>query len=354
MIWVSVFSLIAVITLVVLRPELRALAQSTGREMINIPPAYLALIVVIKVTQAFFSALIWRNALLSAWPDADLSYRFVLGVDQGQDALNTVAPARAGTWAMLGIFGLAIPGANAPKLLAVWGMQSIAFSLFAAVNYLLIGFGLPQQEQEHGGRLAQATGFMTSQPWMAAAIGVVALIVLIIGVTVGRRRVNQIRRQMLDGLAILGTPSRYIRLIFLPSLGSYLLRCASNVAMMAAFGIPITIWTASLVLGSRALAGAVRVTPGGVGTTQAMDVIVLSDFASADVITAYSLSDFAISAVLSFAVAIPALLSVHGWNGTKAFLRYRDQVSAGVHTLAEHERALLTPRPKPREVIAGD
>jgi hypothetical protein len=72
------------------------------------------------------------------------------------------------------------------------------------------------------------------------------------------------------------------------------------------------------------------------------------------VITAYSLSDFAISAIVSFAVAIPALLSVNGWHGTKSFLRYRDQFSAGVHTLAEQERALLVPQPKPREVIAGD
>jgi hypothetical protein len=354
MTWVTVLSLVAVITLVVFRPDLRALATSTGREMINISPAWLALIVAIKVAQSLVSALIWRNALLSAWPDADLSYRFVLGVDQGQDALNTVAPARAGTWVMLGMLGLSIPGANAPKLVAVWGMQSIAFSLFAAVNYLILGIGLPQQKQEHGGMLTRATGFISSQPWMAAAIGVALLILLIIGATIGRRRVNQIRQQVLEGLAILGTPSRYVRLIFLPSLVSYLLRCASNVAMMAAFGIPVTIWTASLVLGSHALAGAVRVTPGGIGTTQAMDVIALGSYASADVITAYSLSDFAISAVVSFAVAIPALLSVNGWHGTKSFLRYRDQVSAGVHTLAEHERALLAPRPKQPEVIAGD
>jgi hypothetical protein len=354
MTWVTVFSLSVVIALVVVRPELRALAQSTGREMIHIPPAYLALIVAIKVTQAFFSALIWRNALLSAWPDADLSYRFVLGVDQGQDALNTVAPARAGTWAMLGILGLSIPGASAPKLVAVWGMQSIAFSIFAVVNYLILGIGLPQHNQEGGGKVARVTGFMSSQPWMAAAIGAGALALLIIGATIGRRRVLQIRQQMLDGLAILGTPSRYIRLIFLPSLASYLLRTASNIVMMAAFGIPITLWTLSLVLGSRALAGAVRVTPGGLGTTQAMDVVVLGDYASADVITAYSLSDFAISAILSFAVAIPALLSVNGWNGTKSLLRYRDQLSEGVHTLAEHERTLLAPQPKPREVIVGD
>jgi hypothetical protein len=354
MTWVAVLSLIGVITLTAFRPDLRALAQSTGREMINISPAYLALIIAIKVTQSLFSALIWRNALLSAWPDADLSYRFVLGVDQGQDALNTVAPARAGTWAMLGIFGLSIPGANAPKLVAVWGMQSIAFSLFAAVNYLLLGIGLPQQKQEQGGTIARATGFVSSRPWMAAAIGAVVLVMLIVGATVGRRNASQIRQQALAGLAILGTPSRYFRLIFLPSLGSYLLRCASNVAMMAAFGIPVTIWTASLVLGSHALAGAVRVTPGGVGTTQAMDVIALRDFASADVITAYSLSDFAISAVVSFAVAIPALLSVNGWHGTKSFLRHKGQVSAGLHTIAERERALLAPQPQQREVIAGD
>jgi len=341
--WAAVLSLVALVLLVALLPGLRALAADTWREMRSIPPRYLALIFACKLLQSLFSALTWRNALLAAWPNANLSYRFVLGVDQGQVALNTVAPARAGTWAMLGIYGLSIRGARAPKLLAVWGVQNLAFILFAAITYTVVAIGLPNQTQPSGGVTDRVSSFASAQPLVAGGVAVIFVILIIVAATVARRKfgqVRQTRQQVREGLAILHPPARYLRLLFLPSLVSYLFNCAAYVVLLAAFGIPVTIWTVALALGSNALAGAVRITPGGLGTSQAIDVIALRAYAVPDVVTAYSLSEIAITAVASATLAIVALVSVSGWRGTRALLLHRREFATGLHTLGERQRAL--------------
>jgi glycosyltransferase 2 family protein len=244
----------------------------------------------------------------------------VLGVDQGKDALNTVSPARAGTWAMLGIYDLSIPRAHIATLLAVWGVQGLAFGLFAMVNYALIAIGLPHRTQTSDGVTHRLSDFAATQPLVAGSIAALLLILLVGIIVVGRRKIGQIRQQIAEGIAILGTPERYLRLIFLPSLAAYGARCAATVVLLAAFGIPVTVWTAALALGSHAAAGAVRITPGGIGTTQALEVVALRDYAAAEVVTAYTLADLALSALVSFGLAIPALLSASGWRGTRALV----------------------------------
>jgi uncharacterized membrane protein YbhN (UPF0104 family) len=175
----------------------------------------------------------------------------------------------------------------------------------------------------------------------------VAAAVLAVGLAVAvarfaRRKVAQVRQQIQEGLAILHPPMRYVRALVLPSLASYLFSCASYVVLLSAFGIPVTIWTLALALGSNALAGTVRITPGGLGTTQALDVIALRDYAAPEVVTAFSLSELAISAVVSLILAVAALLSVSGWRGTRTLFMHlhRGDAVHRLHTLDERQRAL--------------
>ncbi len=335
--WAAVLLLLGLISLVAIHPGLRGLASDTWREMRSISPAWLALIFALKTFQAIFSAMTWRNALLAAWPRANLPYRFVLGVEQGHIAINTVTPARVGTWAMLGIFGLSIPGARLPKLLAVWGVQNLAFVLFTGVNYAVVTIGLPGRTRESGGVADRVSSFASAQPLVTGGIVVGAAALLIGGAIMARRKIGQVRQQVREGLAILHPPARYFRLLFLPSLVSYFFTCASSAVLLTAFGIPVTIWTLALALSSGALAGAVRITPGGLGTTQAIDAIALRDYAAPEVVTAYSLSEIAITALASSAIAVVAFLSLSGWRGTRSLLLhlYHGEVSAGLHSLGE-------------------
>ncbi len=343
--WGALLVLIAIVAFSIFHPDVRALVRATVREMLSIAPGMLAVIVVLRVGQALLSTLSWFNALKSAWPRAGLSYRFVLGIDQGQDIVNAVAPGRAGTWAMLGVIDVSIPGARVPKLLAVWGVQNLAFILFASVNYVLVAIGIPDRPREQSGVLDRASGFVSSQPLVTAALGLLLLVLVVLGARLGRRKLGQVRQQVREGVSILGTPSRYLRLMFVPALGSYAFRCASTAVLLAAFDIPVTIWTLSLALGSQAVAGAVRVTPGGLGTTQAIDVVALSPYAPPEVVTAFSLAQIAIMTIVNSAVSVVALISINDWRRNLELLGHlrRGDLSAGLHSLAVRQRSHRKP-----------
>lgn len=340
-VWISGLCLAALVALVALLPGLRSLVASSWREVWSMPAWALASMVALKIGQALLASLSWRNALRSAWPEAPLSYRFVVGIDQGQDLVNTVLPGRAGTWAMLGIVRSAIRGARTSTLLAAWGVHNLAFVVFAMAASAVAAAGGASRAGGSGPG-EQAADFATARPLLAALVTLAiggAIAVLAIR---GRERLAGLRRNVQAGLAILRAPVRYALLLFLPALGSYVLRCTAYAVLLHAYDIPVTVWTVALALGSHALAGAVRLTPGGLGTTQVADVVALSPYASPEVITAYSLAELALNGLVSGLVSVTALVSLIGRRGSWLLLGHlrRGELTAGLRAVGARQRAL--------------
>lgn len=341
-VWLGALCLIALVALVVFLPGLRHLVATSWREVWSMPPLSLAVIVALQVGQALLASLSWRNALKSAWPGSHLPYRFVVGIDQGQDVVNTVLPGRAGTWAMLGVVRGAIPGARTSTLLATWGVHNLAFALFALLASAVAAAGGTRQAGGGDGIGARAAGVVTERPLLAAGIAVVLVVVIAVMAVRSRATLAELRRHVAAGFAILRSPARYGLLLFLPALGSYALRCAAYAVLLDAYDIPVTIWTVALALGSHALAGAVRLTPGGLGTTQVADVVALSAYAPADVVTAYSLAEIALNAIVSALVSVVALASLIGWRGSRRLLGHlrRGELSAGLRAVGARQHRL--------------
>ena len=65
-----------------------------------------------------------------------------------------------------------------------------------------------------------------------------------------------------QGLAIFSDWRRYAREVALPSGASYRCRIGVNVVFMAAFDIPVTVFTVALVASSHMLSGLFAITPG--------------------------------------------------------------------------------------------
>jgi hypothetical protein len=86
----------------------------------------------------------------------------------------------------------------------------------------------------------------------------------------------------------------------------------------------------------------VRLTPGGLGTTQVADVVALSPYASPEVITAYSLAELALNALVSGLVSVTALVSLIGRRGSVRLLGHlrRGELSAGLRAVGARQRAL--------------
>nr|MBA3450103.1 hypothetical protein [Chloroflexia bacterium] len=73
---------------------------------------------------------------------------------------------------------------------------------------------------------------------------------------------------------------------------------------------------------SHGIARTVQVTPGGLGTAQAFDLVALGGVAPVEVITAYSLSQAAILLVFNIAFGLVALTWAFGWERTTRLIRW--------------------------------
>ncbi|MEZ4497676.1 MAG: hypothetical protein R2845_13090 [Thermomicrobiales bacterium] len=78
------------------------------------------------------------------FPNRGFGSGFVLGLDQGQDALNTLTPARGGTITLLAALRADSLTATMPKLLGVAALKS-PFLIIGIVLAAVISVGLPDQ-----------------------------------------------------------------------------------------------------------------------------------------------------------------------------------------------------------------
>ena len=323
--WFVLVSLlgIAAAMLLIFDASARQPVIETWRQMADLQPKMLGLVCLLKLGQALCSAAIWRNILTAAYPDRPISYKFVLGVDQGQDAINSVAPAKAGTWALLSAFRLSIPGSKMPTMLGVWAVQSIGFAFFAIVNMIVLALTAPSAANDQSSMPANAVRFIGDHPVLLTALIALAALVAVFAARRLHPAIVRTRKQLRLGGAILGSPKRYLLLVFLPTAACTAFRVAIVITLLSAFAIPVTVATVALAIASQSVAGAVKVTPGGIGTTQAISIVALQSFASVEAVTAYSLTDTALNGITSLLIGVVALFWTFGWTRSKLLIRRR-------------------------------
>ena len=82
----------------------------------------------LKTAESAFIGLSWRNILRAAYPRSFLSFKTAWAASQGGTAINAVAPAQAGTVAMIGIFRTSIPGSSVAGVAAATAAQALFFT----------------------------------------------------------------------------------------------------------------------------------------------------------------------------------------------------------------------------------
>ena len=90
--------------------------------------------------------------------------------------------------------------------------------------------------------------------------------------------------------------------------------------LLAAFDFSVTLETLVRVNISHGLARSVQVAPGGLGTTQAFDLVALQGLAPVEVIIAYSLAQSAILLAFNVTFALSTLAWAYGWARTRTLL----------------------------------
>jgi uncharacterized membrane protein YbhN (UPF0104 family) len=280
---------------------------------------WLLLALVLKTAESAFLALGWRNILHAAYPRANLSFKTAWGASQGGTAINAFTPAQAGTAAMIGIFRTSIPGSSVAGVTSAAVVQSLFFT--AASVLMVIGVAIFRPRTVSKGSPSNETGgFLAAHPILVPIVVVAVVAVLYFLWPRLKPRLVSTWHKAKEGAAIFADRRRYVRQVALPSAASYGCRIGVNVVFMAAFAIPVTVFTVFLVASSHMLSGIFAITPGGVGQTQALDVATLRAYAPTGNIAAFSITQDSILTIWNVLLGLTVMLWAFGFEQVKDLL----------------------------------
>jgi uncharacterized membrane protein YbhN (UPF0104 family) len=233
--------------------------------------------------------------------------------------MNSFLPANIGTWVMLIMFTTVIAGATFTAMLSGIAVQKIPFSVFNIAVYLYLFLSVA------GSFSIKLSGL--GNHWVLALIIAAGIVVLVVLATrVFRRQWQKLRKELLVGGAILGSPRNALTGVVLPELGSYLAKLGVIAVFLGAYSIPVTFHNVAAVTASNSISNTVSLTPGGVGVTQAMNNAALKNQTNAQDATAYSASQQLITSAWNVVFAVILVSWVFGWSGGKDLVKasYRE------------------------------
>jgi uncharacterized membrane protein YbhN (UPF0104 family) len=140
------------------------------------------------------------------------------------------------------------------------------------------------------------------------ALGIVAVAVVVC--LVARRlsrRLHGLRDRLVQGLAVMRSPRRYLLDVAPLQLAAWVCRLGAAMFLLAAFGLPATLSAALLVLVVGSMANAAPV-PGGLGTHQLALAYALHATASTTTIVAFSVGMQVAFTALNVAMGVTALM----------------------------------------------
>ena len=280
---------------------------------------WLVLALVLKTSESAFIGLAWRNILRAAYPQSGLRFRTAWAASQGGTAINALTPAQAGTAAMIGLFRSSIRGSSVAGVTSAAVVQSLFFTAVSVVIVICTAIFRPRTVSK-GSPSDETGGFFAAHPLLIPLVGLAVLVVLYVLWPRLKPKIEGQWRKAKQGAAIFSDWRRYVREVALPSAVSYCFRIGVNVVFMAAFGIPITVFTIFLIASSHMLSGIFAITPGGVGQTQALDVATLRSVAPTGSVAAFSITQDSILAVWNVLLGLTLMLWVFGFSQVKALL----------------------------------
>ena len=270
--------------------------------------------IVLDTVQTVFAALAWLTILRAAFPNATIGVRPVVAAYAVAVGLNGFLPANIGTLVMMLMFVSLIAGATFAAIFSGFVIQKIPFTVFtlSADVYLFLSVG---------SSFGFEFGFFSKHPGLTVIIVLGSLVLIAMLVRIYWRRAAKLRGRLKEGGAVLRQPRRFIVGVVVPSTISYLARLAIVAVFLAAFSIPVTGHSVVAVSAANSLSSSLSVTPGGVGVTQALNVVVLQDVTSRANATAYSVAQQLVISAWDVVFAIILVAWVFGWSGGKELVR---------------------------------
>jgi uncharacterized membrane protein YbhN (UPF0104 family) len=239
----------------------------------------------------------WYSIVRAAYPGVRYRWRSCAGAYFSGVGLNAIIPARGGDVLKLYLVRLRLPESTIPTVVATLLVETLVDTVVGPCLFIY----------------AYIEGVVPSLPdlpnlpafeWSAAVshprlTGIVVAIVVLVGLLFLRHAIKVARDfwdRVRQGFTILHQPRRYFATVVFPQALGWFCRVGTMYYMLRAFSIHASIRNALLVLVVGSVSTLLPLTPGGVGTQQALIVVVLAGQAPR-------------SGLLSFSVGMQAIIT---------------------------------------------
>lgn len=268
----------------------------------------LALAAFCHLVKLVLRSLAWRNVLAEAYPESGVRLRTVLGAYAAGVGVNAILPARGGDVVKVYLAKHRIEGATYPTLTASLLVEAV-FDVFigAVLVVWALSLGvLPGIDQLR--RLPPIDWlWLFHHPRLAAAIGVAATVGLVALFVFGRPRWRDFRARVAQGVVILSRPRRYLLRVVVWQALAWLLRLVTIYFVLRGFGLAANLHNALLVQVTESLSTLLPLTPGGLGTEQALLLYVFRGTAPAVDVLSFSFGMRAVLTVVNVVVGFAAI-----------------------------------------------
>ncbi len=288
----------------------RALFRAMGK----IPTPYIVAGIASQTINMMLVGLAYVTVWRAAYPDAkklpimQIATCFVVGI-----ALNGVLPMSMGSFVMAFMFLAIIPGATAAGVASGFGVHQIFFAVAGVLTYGFLFWRI-------SGALNETIGGISNH----LPVLLLILIGLVIGVMVLLKAFKQkaigAMENLKQGAAILQTPWRYLVGVLLLQVTAYGFELLTSFIFMRGYGIPATISAVLLNTAANSIATLTAVTPGGVGTSQALTTVALNGIADPATIVAYSLTQQLTLTAWNCVFAALLVVVFFGYKGGKSIV----------------------------------
>jgi uncharacterized membrane protein YbhN (UPF0104 family) len=219
----------------------------------------------------------WRNILRAAYPDRRIRWPQIFGAYVAGTGVNALIPARGGDVVRLFLAKRRIEGSTYTTLVSTSLLQTLfdmvvagCFVLWALTQHVLPGVNVLKSPRlpslDYGWAFRHPTaGLILFGLLLLFGTALVAWIA---------EHVDRFKAKVAQGFAAFRDRSYYLRRVVVWQLADWTLRLVAVFFFLRAFGIPATLHNALLVQVSQSLATILPVSPGGIGTEQALLVYV--------------------------------------------------------------------------------
>jgi glycosyltransferase 2 family protein len=272
----------------------------------------LALAIACQLVKVACTSRAWRNVIVAAYPGVNVRWRSIYAAYLAGAGVNAIFPARAGDIVRLYLARRAIPGSSYTTLISSTLVLMIVdvvigLSLFAWAfsQGILPGLDVLRSLPSFDFRWFLEHEDATQAIALALVVGVIALAVWL------RMQIADLRARVARAFTVLRHPARYLRTVATWQIADWCLRLATIWFFLDAFGIRQNLHNVLVVQATASLATLVPVSPGGIGTGQALLLYTLRGQATATALLAFSvgmkITLTVVDLVVGFAAVVIAL-----------------------------------------------